>query len=289
MNKQEILEQLHESQKKLSLSSLRSILEFTTHQDIEIKRISIATVVTIVKNALFESYHDIQHGVREKMITLLSKMDIDILPVIEKEIRSVDIYKRIRAIQLLGFFGKKQCVEKHLTAMIRDNDEKVRATVIMSIGKLIDRSEANMLLALLNDFDDRVRANTIEALGKLGSKSLIGILLRYKNDANNRIRANTLKALWNLGYKDIIGSLSSMIKSTDENMRASGAWLISELVESDSSFNDYIMDIKFYDSQIVKDNVIRALLKTNPSFSRKYLKSIFQESEIQEVKEMYNL
>lgn len=287
--KPETLAKLARYKRETSLSNLKEIIEYTTDTDKSIKDLAIQAAITTTKHALFESYHEMDQSVRRGLVNLLMKMNTDIVATMNTEMFSPDIFKRVRAVQILGLVGKRRSVEQHLVKMIRDSDEKIRATVIRTLGELIDKSEANMLLALLNDFDSRVRANTIEALENLGNKNLTGILIRYRNDSNNRIRANALKALWNLGHKDINTSLEEMLTSSDENMRASGIWLIGELGQESAMFERFIKDVKYSDSILVRNNLIRTLLKMNSSFSQMYLDSLFDKSEIEEVKQLYRM
>jgi HEAT repeat protein len=285
----EIILSIREHKKAHSLLKLKEIIPYTTNSDSQIKEVAVDVATYIIKASLFESYHEMDPQIRLSLANLLIKINPDVITAMHEEVYSNDIFMRVRAIQILGLVGKKSAVEQHLMQMIRDSDEKIRATVIRTLGELIDKSEANILLTLLNDFDERVRANTIEALEHLGNKNLTGILIRYRSDSNNRIRANALKALWNLGHKEIIPFLQEMLENPEENMRASGAWLIGELGKKDAEFIKYIKNIKYSDSILVRNNVIRALLKMDLSVSQIYLNSLFDESEIKEVKELYRI
>lgn len=285
----QVLAKLHQLEREPNLTNLKEIVPHTSSSNAQVRELSILVATLTIKAALFESYHEMDESVRKGLVNLLIKINPDVVFAMRQEIYSADIFKRVRAIQILGLVGNKRYVEQYLVQMIRDSDEKVRATVIRTLGELISKSEANILIVLLNDMDDRVRANTIEALEKLGNKNLIGILSRYRGDPNNRIRANALKALWTLGYKDIKAPLEEMVASSAENMRASAAWLLGEVGKNDPSFLELIKRIKYSDSALVKNNVIRALLKMDPSFAQIYLTSLFDDSEIRDVKEMYRM
>ncbi len=285
----QVLARLRNLEREPNLAHLKEIIPHTSSTSQPVKEFAIQVATQTIKAALFESYHDMDASVRKGLVNLLVKINPDIVFSMRQEIYSADIFKRVRAIQILGLVGNKRYVEQYLVQMIRDSDEKVRATVIRTLGELINKSEANILITLLNDMDERVRANTIEALEKLGNRNLVGILSRYRNDPNNRIRANALKALWALGFKEIRPSLEEMVASPLENMRASAAWLIGEIGKNDPTFLDYIKRIKYSDSALVKNNVIRALLKMDPSFSEIFLTSLFDQSEIRDVKDLYRM
>jgi len=201
----ETLSVLGKYKRNPSLANLKDIIPFTTHAFNKVKQSAIDAATVTIKTALFDSYHDINEDIRKSLVDLMAKIRPDIISTLRNEIYSPNIFKRVRSIQILGLISKKGEVREYLKEMIRDSDEKVRATVIRSLGEMIEKSEANILITLLNDFDDRVRANTIEALEHVGNQNLVGIIARYRNDSHNRIRANAIKALWKLGYKDFKG------------------------------------------------------------------------------------
>lgn len=285
----DILKKLSDFRRKPSLSRLKEIIPFAAHPDDEVKTKAISLITNTVKKSLFDSYHEMDAEIRKGLVHLLEKVNPDIVSLMRKEIYSNDTFKRVRAIQILGLVENKKEQGKYLHQMIKDSDVRIRATVIRTLGELIDKSEVNILMSLLNDFDERVRANTIEALGNLKNKNLVGIISRFRKDSHNRIRANAIKALWNLGNQNIKPYLMEMLLHPDENMRASGAWLLGELGEHNSSFIDYIKVVKYSDSILVRNNIIRALLRMEPIAASYYLNSLFDTYEIEEVKQLYKI
>jgi HEAT repeat protein len=192
--------------------------------------------------------------------------------------------KRLRAVQVLGLLNAGQKVREVVSEMVKDKDQKVRATSVHLLGKLVQRKDMNLVVALLNDRDIRVRANTIEALERIGNPSAAALLHRFRKDPSNRIRGNTLKALWNLGVRDILDDLKVMILHVSHLMRASGAWVMGEIGKDNPEIIELIARVVQDEDKLARENAIRAQLKIGGEMAEKYLKYLCEEEEVQDVK-----
>ena len=236
------------------LIDLQHTLLFIKHSDPTIRNIAISISSNIIKDNLINHFNDIDITIRKKLVTILEVINPLTINEIEKDLDSDDSIKKLRAIQILGLLKNKKCTRIILTKLIYDKDEKVRATVVNILSKVVDlRDDYNIILSFLNDEDKRVKANTIEAIESLGSKRLIPILLRFRHDSNNRIRGNVLKALYSLGYTDIEQDLIDMLNSNNFFMNASALWTISQTNFMTKNIQK-IINLNNFNNDISNDN-----------------------------------
>jgi HEAT repeat protein len=215
--------------KEGKLGDLQPVLGFLKHEVEEVRTVATQAASAIIKENLISSYHDINKEVRVKLGQLLQSLDPRIIDEISKDLYGDSNERRLRAIQVLGLLRKHPRIPEILGILVKDRDEKIRATAVNLLGKFLGPDDQQLILALLNDPDKRVRANTIEALERLGNKRLIPILLRYRKDPGNRIRGNILKALYTLGHSGIEQDLLDMLGQPSELMKASALWVIAQV------------------------------------------------------------
>ena len=220
------------------LSDLQSVLGFLKHPNNVVKTAATKAASTLIKENLINYYNDLTKDVRSKLGILLQSLDPRIIDEISIDLFGESNKRRLRAIQILGLLRKNPRIREILVNLIKDRNEKVRATAIGLLGKVVGPNDQELILSLLNDHDKRVRANSVEALESLGNKRLIPILLRFRKDSNNRIRGNVIKALFNLGYTDIEQDLIEMIKTPNDLMKASALWVISQINHSSPQIED---------------------------------------------------
>jgi len=209
------------------LSDLNRLIGLCNHLNGDVKKKAIAAATSIIKENLIAHYNDFDTQTREKLTRVMEKLDPQVLRNISQELFSQEDQRLVRAVQILGLMPGHPEVKKIMATLVQHRDEKIRATAINLLGKLIGPHDHEILMSLLNDEDKRVRANTVEALEGLGNKRLVPVLLRFRKDPVNRIRGNVLKALYTLGHTDIEKDLLEMLNSKDLFMRASAMWVVS--------------------------------------------------------------
>ncbi len=175
-------------------------------------------------------FDSLDPATRELAGRAISKIDESMVDRLADELQSMDSTRRLKALQVLEIVGKEKEVEKHLYDLFRDQDRKIRATVIKTIGLLGTVESMKILLQALSDPDRRIRANAIEAFEDIGNPRFCEILLPFLNDPDNRVRGNACKALWLLGRRDDVNrALDAMLGAGDELMRLSGVWAVIEI------------------------------------------------------------
>lgn len=242
-----------------SLGDLPDIMPLTKHANAAIQRTAINTISNIIREKLVSSFSDLAPDVRKKLGSLMSSLNPAIVKEISKDIYSDDNDRRLRAVQTLGLLKKNPQIRIVLARLVTDRDEKIRATAVNLLGKIIGPNDQEIILSLLSDKDKRVRANTIEALESLGNKRMVPILLRFRKDPSNRIRGNVLKALHTLDNTDIELDLLEMLKSEDNFMKASALWVITQTVIITPKIEDAAGYCMTSNNEMVLDNAQKAL------------------------------
>ena len=243
------------------LSDLQTILSFLKHQKDDVKTAATQAASNLIKENLITHYNELEKEVRTKLGLLLQSLDPRIIDEIGKDLFGDSDERRLRAIQILGLLKKNPRIREILVDLVKDRNEKIRATAIGLLGKVVGPNDQELILSILHDPDKRVRANTIEALESLGNKRLIPILLRFRKDGNNRIRGNILKALFNLGYTEIEPDLLEMIAAPNDLMKASALWVISQISCSSQKIEDAAGRSFLSENEMVVRNAKNALTK----------------------------
>ncbi len=260
------------------LSDLQTILGFLKHRDERVKTAAAKAAAALIKENLISRYDELEKEVREKLGQLLHSLDPRIVDEISKDLYCESEERRLRAIQILGLLKDNPRIREVLVNLVKDRNEKVRATAVVLLGKVLGPNDQDLILSILSDPDKRVRANTIEALESLGNKRLIPILLRFRKDGNNRIRGNILKALYNLGYTDIEADLLEMIGSRNEFMKASALWVVSQIDLSSAKIEDAAGRAFLSENEMVIRNAKKALSKLSTPRSLGYLRYLDLEA-----------
>jgi HEAT repeat protein len=141
--------------------------------------------------------------------------------------------------------------------------------------------DVNLIYRVLHDPDHRVRANGVEALETMGLKAMVPSLASMRKDANNRVRGNVLKALFNLGYKKIDPDLKDMLEHSNRLMRATAGWVLGEVGQGgEPVFFTLIGEYGLDRDELVRQNMIKALIKINTDITLKLCKYLFEQDEI---------
>lgn len=255
-----------------SLSDLPALIPLTKHTKAIVQKTAVNTLCTIIREKLVSGFHDLSPEVRKKLGSLMDSLNPEVIKEISKDIYSKDENRRLRALQTLGLLKKNPQIRNLLAKLVTDIDEKIRATAVNLLGKIIGPNDQDIILSLLKDKDKRVRANTVEALESLGNKRMVPILQRFRKDPNNRIRANVLKALYSLGITDIEADLLHMLETDDSFMKASALWVISQVKISSKKIEDNAGYCLFSNNEMVLNNAQNALAAMNTPRSSGYIK-----------------
>jgi HEAT repeat protein len=261
------------------LCDLQAVLTFLKHDDERVRTAATQAASAIIKENLISYYHDISNDVRVKLGLLLQSLDPRIIDEISMDLYGESNERRLRAIQVLGLLRKNPRIPEILGNLVKDRDEKIRATAVNLLGKFIGPDDQQLILALLNDPDKRVRANTIEALERLGNKRLVPILLRFRKDGSNRIRGNILKALYNVGYREIEQDLLDMLGQPSELMKASALWVISQIACCSRAIEDAAGLAFLSENEMVYRNAKNALTRLATPRANGYLRYLDLFSE----------
>jgi len=211
------------------LTDLQQLMGLIASPNPKIKQAAIEATTLMIKENLILHFGELDKTTRDKLGTIMQSLDPSILDDISKDIYGEDEERRLKAVQILGHMRKNPKIKEVLAKLLQDRNVKIRAKAVELIGKVIGPNDHEVILQLLNDKDIRVRANSIEALENLGNKRLVPLLLRFRRDPSNRIRGNVLKALYNLGFTEINSDLIEMIQSTNNLMKASAFWVITQV------------------------------------------------------------
>jgi hypothetical protein len=116
-----------------------------------------------------------------------------------------------------------------LERLATEDDNKVKATLAVALGRLGYEVAVDSLIALLEDTDPRIRANAVEGLGLLKAESTHRPLIMRLKDPHQRVVANALWSLREYPHIDIYPHLESMSGHRKEEFRRSAIWLMTKL------------------------------------------------------------
>lgn len=255
-----------------SLSDLQALMGRIKNGNPEVRRAAQNAACRLIRDKLTADYETLEPKIREKLGILLESLDPKVVGEIGKDVYSENADHRLRAVQILGLLRKNPKTRDILAKLVADRDQKIRATAVNLLGKVIGPSDHDIILSLLNDGDKRVRANTIEALESLGNTRVIPVLLRFRNDPNNRIRGNVLKALHSLGRTDIETGVLEMLNAKDDFMAASALWVITQTKLKGKQIEDAVGHCLVGDTPMVLDNARKALTAIASPRAMGYLK-----------------
>jgi HEAT repeat protein len=248
---------------KGELTDLQAMLAFVKNSDPRLSGIAIVACGNLIRNKLIERFHELDPQVRQKLGAIMESLGPQIVDEIGKDLWCDDDGRRLRAVQILGLLRKNPTIRDILAKLVKDKDEKIRATAVNLLGKIIGPNDHELIMSLLSDKDKRVRANTVEALESLGNKRFLPILLRFRKDPANRIRGNVLKALYSLGFSEVSEDIVAMLQNADPFMKASALWVVSRIKICTPKIEDLAGMCYLSDNEMVFTNAKKALLTLN--------------------------
>ncbi|HAJ79200.1 MAG TPA: hypothetical protein DCO75_05465 [Fibrobacteres bacterium] len=260
------------------LTDLQSMLAFVKNSNCQTGKTAVLACSNLIRNNLITHFNDLDPQVRQKLGAIMESLVPQIVDEIGKDLYCTDDERRLRAVQILGLLKKNPTTRNILAKLVQDRDEKIRATAVNLLSKIIGPNDHDIIMSLLNDKDKRVRANTVEALERLGNKRIVPILLRFRRDPVNRIRGNVLKALYTLGFTEIADDLAQMLDNSDNFMKASALWVITQIKISHKKLEDRAGLYFLSDNDMVFTNAKKALLAMNTLRALGYIEFLKSES-----------
>lgn len=262
-----------------TLADLQPVMAHLKSEEPLVRKAAVSAAGNIIRTNLLAHFDKVAPEVRKKLGVLMESLDPRVVAELGQDVRCEDDERRLRAVQILGLLRKNPKVRDILADLVKERDEKIRATAIKLLGNVVGPDDQDIILSLLRDSDKRVRANTVESLESLGNKRMIPILLRFRKDPNNRIRANVLKALFTLGHPDIQDDLLEMLRSNDNFMNASALWLVSRISIANREIEDRAGFCLISDNDMVVDNARKALNAMDTPRAKGYLRYLDDTSQ----------
>jgi len=196
------------------------------------------------------------------VVSLKSFNDKKIVENLIRALADSSEWVRVHAVEGICQFRDKKHIELLTKFLENEDSEKVRATLIKALGELGGAKVIPILTLYLKDPNARVRANAVEAIENIAGSSSANIkehFIPLLDDENNRVKANTVKALFKMGESKAIEVLKNMIRSKDDWMRASAAYVFGVIEYEDSV--KYLLNALDDDCWFVVKNAIKSLLK----------------------------
>ncbi|MBF0432480.1 MAG: HEAT repeat domain-containing protein [Fibrobacteria bacterium] len=278
-NKAKITETLFALERNGDLSHLKIIMaQSKRFEEKDLKQYCYKAASSIIKRGLINDYTKFDEHMRKSLLDILQTIDPQVVKNFSEELKSENDLKRLNVVKVLGLLGKDSRIKDVVKTVSKDKSEKVRATAISLMRYMPEMVSVEVLLGLMKDKDKRVVANCIEVIEALLCEKFISSLQEFKKDENNRIRANALKALWKTGINEdgVYRGLNQMINDKDNHlMRASACWVIGECAtQDDDVFIDLLVKCLDDKEKLVRENMIKALLKIGGKAKDQYLDMI---------------
>ena len=144
---------------------------------------------------------------------------------------------RLRAVQWIANKRFAKGIPLLTKRLPMEDDNRVKASIILTLGIIGDITIKDILLSYLTDTDPRIRANTIEAIEYLNDETILEHIVPLLKDEDNRVRINCAKTLAKAKKIDIHIILKDMVKSPDVSTRDSAAFALSQIAtEKDIPF-----------------------------------------------------
>ncbi|MFH0921393.1 MAG: HEAT repeat domain-containing protein [Fibrobacterota bacterium] len=276
-----ILDALRSVEEGGGISLIKTVIALLKHPNKLVARQAVISAAGLIKRQLVDSWGDIEKNVKDGLASLLMKLNPAVIDHIAKDLYSEKEENRLRTLQVLGLLGQDDKIKQAVSEMLTDPDERLRATAISILKNMMNARDANLIYRVLHDSDPRVRANGVEALETMGLKAMVPSLASLRKDPNNRVRGNVLKALFNLGYKKIDPDLKDMLEHSNRLMRATAGWVLGEVGQSGEPVFIYLIGEYGLDRDLlVRQNMIKSLIKINNDMSLKICKYLFDEDEV---------
>jgi HEAT repeat protein/ATP/ADP translocase len=159
---------------------------------------------------------------------------------LERALGADEVTVRLLAVEVAAELREPAAAPLLVRRFREEPDSKVRATMVVALGKLLGRKfdSLDALEPSLADSDPRVRANGIQALAQIGITESASLVAPFVNDEEARIRANAAVAFSRLnidqGMEDGREILLNMYDSGDELRQLSALFGLGEIGDETS-------------------------------------------------------
>jgi len=277
----QIISGLRAAEEKGTIALIKSMIPLLKNPNRLIARQALVSSANLIQKQLVASWETIEKNVKDGLVSLLKKLNPAIIDHIAKDLYSENEEHRLRTLQVLGLLGADDKIKQVVSEMLTDQDEKMRATAVSVLKDMLGTRDVSLIYRVLHDPDPRVRANGVEALEAAGNRTVVPTLTSLRKDPNNRVRGNVLKALYNMGFKKIEGDIKEMLEHKSKLMRATGGWLLGELgVSKEELFFNFAGEYGLDRDSLVRQNMIKALVRIDTEISKKVCKYMFESDEI---------
>ncbi len=275
-----IIDVLNTLGKTGNLGDIKLVLAMTKHKDKFVVASAIEASGVLIKKCLLQDWSAIETKVRESLMLILRKLNPAVLNFIAKDLFSPNDEVKHSALQVLGLMGHSEKTKQVVSKMLTDNSEKVRATAISLLKKMVSSKDLSLVMRVLQDPDTRVRANGVEVLEELKNANSVSTLIKMRNDVNNRVRGNVIKALYNLGYKQVRDDLKNMLMEEDYLMRATAGWVLGMIGAGNEELFSLCGEYAIDRHPLVRSNMIKAMIKMKHIYSNDIINLLFKTDEI---------
>ena len=154
---------------------------------------------------------------------------------LERALGADEVTVRLLAVEVAAELREPAAAPLLVRRFREEPDSKVRATMVVALGKLLGRKVDSMdaLEPSLADSDPRVRANGIQALAQIGITESASLVAPFINDPESRIRANAAVAFGRLnmeqGTDEAREILLGMYDSGEEVLQLSALFGLGEI------------------------------------------------------------
>lgn len=173
---------------------------------------------------------------------------------------------RVHAVENIGSYKDRKHIELLSQFLENEESDKVRATLIKVLGEIGGAKVLPIITLYLKDANARVRANAVEAIERISGNTTIDMrehIIPLLDDENNRVKANSVKALFRMGEQKALEVLKNMIRSKDDWMRASAAYVFGVIDYERSS--EFLIETLDDGCWFVIKNVVKSLVRKGES------------------------
>ena len=152
--------------------------------------------IAYLAKALDDPSSDVRTAAIEAIAPILNKATLELLI---KALSDEKAKVRFCAVEALGFRTKNPIAIDGLIGMLRDKDEKVRATAALWLGRSRNRQAVAFINPLLEDTAEVVRFQAIDALGEIGGHQSLQALAPMLGDWQAKVRCRAIVAIGQIG------------------------------------------------------------------------------------------
>ena len=145
------------------------------------------------------------------------------------DLASSDPRKRHKFLQDAILHNDASVIPDIIKRLPAEPDAKVRASMIITLGRLGGEDELDIIVPFLEDQEDRLRASAVEAISRFENADLEKLLVPRLADKDNRTRANAIVALKDNENVDLISPLKELAESVRIRDRLSAIYAVTHL------------------------------------------------------------